>query len=277
MQDRNFQMSRRPQALLAPQADKIPAPFYNVRESEDSHQRLLHDMQRLRGRVALSEGAIRPYELTPDGRHEAAIDKDSWHLLTLDERGRVGGCVRLRMHSPWTRFEDLGVSRSALARCSEWGLKLRTCVEAQLAQARRQRVPFVEIGGWVLTEQMRHSMEALRIALGAFAIGHLFGGAHGITTATTRNHSSSILGRIGGKGLMFGDMPLPGYYEPQYQCEMKILSFQAEEYDNRYDSKIARLADQLAMAPVYKAASKPAEWMVAANVHSGVLARAAAV
>jgi hypothetical protein len=120
-------------------------------------------------------------------------------------------------------------------------------------------------------------MEAMRIALGAFAFGQLFGGALGITTATVRNHSSSILSRIGGKGLTFGDATLPGYYEPQYGCDMEILSFEAEDYDTRYRSKVADLTDQLAMAPVYTATAKPAEWMVAANVHSGVLARAAAV
>src|SRR3954452_21772387 len=87
------------QVLLAPHSAKaIPSTFQDIQEQPALYDQLLGDMQRLRGRVYLGDEAIRPQDLTADGRHYTPIDELSWHLLTLDNHGQIAGCARLYAH-----------------------------------------------------------------------------------------------------------------------------------------------------------------------------------
>lgn len=244
------QRSMRHQVLVAPPMACIPSAFERVRVSSPSRESLLAGMQRLRGDVYLRDGAIRPDELTSDGRHYSSTDDVSWHLLTV-EGSRVVACVRFLVHSNDVPFHQLTLSRAALARSPEWGPRLLACVEREMRRARTLNIPFVEIGGWALADHVRHSTEAARIALGAFAFGQLFGGAVGISTATMRNHSAVILSRMGGQALRHQGMELPVYYDPQYECDMAILRFDAYSCAPKYHSMVGQLTDSLAYAPVY--------------------------
>jgi hypothetical protein len=51
---------------------------------------------------------------------------------------------------------------------------------------------FVEADGWALDESVRHTMEAFRIAVAAFAWSNLIGRAVGIATATSPTASGSL-------------------------------------------------------------------------------------
>src|SRR5438128_9993907 len=84
--------------LLAPRHADVPPAFLNLQFDRPRHERLLAGIQRLRGGVYLRDGAIERRELSDDGRHCLGIDKDSWHLLTLDRSGAVCACVRYRAH-----------------------------------------------------------------------------------------------------------------------------------------------------------------------------------
>jgi hypothetical protein len=95
-----------------------------------------------------------------DGRHFLDIDEGSWHLLVLDHKDRVSGCMRYREYSHEVSFQDLSVSGSPLAECENWGQKLRTAVESEIALSRTLRLPFLEIGRWALHEQIRGTSEA---------------------------------------------------------------------------------------------------------------------
>src|SRR5205085_2211303 len=78
--------------LLAP-GTTIPTALENVSTDSDRHARLLRQVQRLRGRVYLNDGALRPEQLTRDGRHETPEDPKSWHLLAMDDDYQVSGCI----------------------------------------------------------------------------------------------------------------------------------------------------------------------------------------
>src|SRR5262245_8399172 len=78
---------------------------------------LLAQMQRLRGRIYLNDDAINRSDLTSDGRHALPIDERSWHILTMDEQGKISGCLRFLEESKATRFEDLWISHAALVHC----------------------------------------------------------------------------------------------------------------------------------------------------------------
>jgi hypothetical protein len=236
-------------ALLAPSRSQVPEDFSHVEVSRSRHERLLSEMQVLRGKIYLADGAIRAEQLSQDGRHRMAVDDQSWHLLGLDERGRVCGCMRYLSHEDATTFDDLTVRHAALACSDQWAGRLRAAVENELAVARRRGVPYIEVGGWAIAPERRRTADALRFALAGFGIGRLMGGSVGITTATTRHCSSTILRRIGGRSLEYGG-ELPSYYDAQYGCEMEILRFDSCSADSRFEAMIEQLQFALLDVPV---------------------------
>src|SRR5688572_11819080 len=160
--------------LLAPPIESLTETFQSVQVDSLQHGWFLSEVQRLRGRVYLQDGAVETHQLTADGRLVHPKDKKSWQLLVTDSTGGVSGCLR---YSPadHASFHHLDVARSALACSDKWGMRLREAVEAWRADAQRRAVPYGELGGWALTEQLRGSREALRMALVFYALGRTLG------------------------------------------------------------------------------------------------------
>lgn len=226
--------SRRQFAFLAPNDSNVSS-FQDVSVNPHRHDTLLAEAQRLRGKTYLDLGALDSSQLTADGRHIHAADDRSWHLVTLDDDGRVLACLRYLAHPSDVSFSKLTLSHSALAKSDVWGPKLRAAVEAELSCARRRRCSYVEIGGWAITEKLRCTTEALRMIVTAYALAHLSGGALGITNATLQSCSASILRRIGGQRLTAGGVELPSYFETDYQSvEAEILRFDSLAPNPRY-------------------------------------------
>jgi hypothetical protein len=220
-------------------------------------------MQELRGSVYLRDGAIESSQLAA-GRHRLDTDEMSWHLLVVDQNHRVRGCLRYRFHWRTPGFSQLALSKASLARCPRWGKTLEVAVESELAISRHLDLPFVELGGWALHEEIRQTTEALRMTLTTYALMQGLGGAVCITTATHRNGSSSILRRIGGRRLEHQRSELPAYHDPHYKCEMEVLRFYSWAPNPRYRILIdeikaelrtvqvvtSRAIERAAMAPV---------------------------
>jgi hypothetical protein len=236
--------------LLAPRASWVPAGFQNIVIDRQRYESILADMQKMRGRIYLEDGAIEPEQLASDGRHCSPTDAESWHLLTLDGGGNVSGCVRYRQHRNTVSFQDLALRNCALADSPEWEEKLRSAVEAELAAARLQAISYVEVGGWALAKERRCTGEALRTALATYGLAQILGGCVGVATATVRNSSSSILRRIGGRALEIGGEKLPAYYDPQYKCQMEIVRFSSSSPNPRYWRWIDQIAATLLNVPV---------------------------
>lgn len=238
--------------ILAPRHSEVPASFQEVVADQDRYSELLAAMQRLRGRVYLEDGALRQSDLTLDGRHFLSSDEQSWHLLLLGAHDRVLGCMRYLKHRPTLPFARLGVAKSALASCSQWGEKFRGAVVNQLARARQEGVGFSEIGGWALDPMARGSSAALALVLGVYGLAQLLGPAYGISTATTRNGSARILQRMGGMSLTLGNEELPSYFDPHYNCEMQILRFDSRLPAARYREGVAQLRHHLQLSSVLR-------------------------
>jgi hypothetical protein len=219
--------------LLAP-ASIAPGPFNDMVVDSSRHGSRLAEAQKLRGRIALDEGAVDPMQLAADGRHVQAADRHSWHLLTLDANGRVVACLRYLPHQSDASFNDLAISRSTLAQSKTWGRKLRTAVETDLGSARRRGCSYVELGGWVISEALRCTTEALRMIATAYAFAQLWGGALGISLASTRRCSSAILKRLGGQRLQASGIEFPPFYDAQYRCHMEVLRFDSRNPNRRY-------------------------------------------
>ena len=217
-------------------------------------------MQQFRGSVYLQDGAIGRSQLSRDGRHRVAIDPHSWHLLALDGTGNICGCVRYYSHESGTRFQELWVRHSALATSKTWGGAFRRAVEAELQQARRRNVSYVEVGGWAISSERRCTTEAARTALATYSLARVLGGCIGITTATVRHSSSSLLRRIGGSSLRTDAGELPPYYDPQYTCEMEVLRFDSESPAAKYYSLVDRLRSDILNVPVVCRSNPRSPW-----------------
>src|SRR5258708_4816824 len=154
------------QLLLNPPADTpLPTAFPNVADDPIRHAGLVADLQRLRGRTYLRDGAVEPRELTRDGLHLTPEDEDSWHLVMLDRLGRVSACVWFKAHTPTVGVDQLRVRHCPLANHSDWRGLLWSAVEHELACARREGLGFAELGGGAVPASSRGTSEALVLAL----------------------------------------------------------------------------------------------------------------
>ena len=241
--------------ILAPRHMEVPVSFHDVVADQDRYSDLLSAMQRLRGRVYLDDGALRRSDLTFDGRHHLSSDEQSWHLLLLGAQDRVLGCMRYLKHRPSLSFSRLGIAKSPLAFCNQWGEKFRSAVVNQLSRAREEGLGFSEIGGWALDPEVRGSTAALSLVLGIYGLAQLLGPAYGLSTATTRNGSARILQRMGGMGLTLGNEELPSYFDPHYNCEMQILRFDSRMPAERYREGVAQLRQHLQASSVLRGAT----------------------
>jgi len=231
--------------LLAPGHASVPRTFGQLEVDEVRHGELLRDIQRLRGRIYVQEGAIERHQLTVDGRHQTPEDERSWHLVMLDKVGRVAACVWYLAHTSDVPAARLRVRQCPLARQPMWRETLWGAVESELAQARREGLGYAEVGGWAVTESSRFTSEGLVLALAGYSLGRLLGGTLGLTTATVRHSSSTILRRLGGSDLRLGDRTIPAYYDPHYDCEMELLRFDSRHPSPRYASLVDMLKEKL--------------------------------
>lgn len=253
--------------LLAPDCARIPETFQDVVLDNGRHETLLSEMQKLRGRLYLKDGAVEPWELSPDGRHQTPADRESWHLLALDVEGSVCGCARYREHLPGEPISKLSVAASPLATSDKWEKLLFQSIAAEMELAGKLDFAFVEVGGWALTEEFRGTKEALKIALSAYSLARMLGGCIGITTATVRHSSAAILRRIGGRHLEAQGIELPSYYDPRYNCEMVLLRFNSSAPNPHYITFIEELGMRLPFSSVISAGedTRDSKWRHAVN------------
>jgi len=236
--------------LLAPSHIERPGTLSKAVSDSGAHARLLAEAQRLRGRLYLADGAIKPWQLTPDARHLQPADRSSFHLLSLDSGGHVAACTRYMQHSPSVKFSDLDLSRTPLATDSTSGPLLRNAVEGEMARARELNYGFVEMGGWAITEALRCSTEAVRMVVTIYALGRLMGGALGVSTATTRHGSSSILKRLGASSMVDGNDSAGTYFDSNFECEMELLRFNSDRPNAKYEEAIQRCQNILAQTTI---------------------------
>jgi hypothetical protein len=243
-------LRRRSFVLLAPVDEPLTRFGGAFTFSRNLHSHLLSEMQRLRGRVYLADGALAVRDLDPWERHVQDADSKSWHLLTLDSTGCVIGCTRLRRYSSPVAWGQLAVRQAPIAQSDEWGSRFRASIDAELAAAQWAGFSYVEVGGWALEKEIRGTFMALKTVLATYAWSQLLGGALGITMATERNQSAAILRRLGGRPLAWDGVELPPYYDDRYRCQMEVLRFDSREANPKYSVMLEEIREQLANVPV---------------------------
>lgn len=210
-------------------------------------------MQRFRGEIYLQDGAVRPENLTTDGRHYLPVDEESWHVLTLNEERKICACLRLHQERTTRQFEQLPVSHSALGNCPTWGGRLRQAVESEIATASAAQIRFGDVGGWAIAPERRRTLEPLRTILAAYGLAQHLGGFLGIATATCKHGSATILRKLGLSPLQANGEDMPVYYDPHYSSEMEVLRFDSRRPNPKYWDWIGELRLLLSSAPVVMA------------------------
>jgi hypothetical protein len=236
--------------LLAPPKASAHGFFQNVDVDPQLHEAYVGEMQSVRGGIYLQDGAIARKHLSTGGRHQTPEDENSWHLLMLNREQRVTACVWYLEHENTTSIEKLRARNCQLATHDRSREQFHTAVNAELGRARREGLRYAEVGGWAVSPESRCTSEGLVLALAAYSLGRISGGALGLTTATVRHASSTILRRIGGSHLVADSTPLQAYFDPHYGCDMELLRFDSGRPNARYASLIAELTQRMATVPV---------------------------
>ncbi|MCC7009099.1 MAG: hypothetical protein IT184_09805 [Acidobacteria bacterium] len=249
--------------LVAPPRQAVPPAFRDVTSDSQRWRALITEIQRLRARVYIDDGAVRPDELAAGGLHQTPEDERSWHLLMMNRDEQISSCVWYLEHENAESMDELRVKSCPLAGDPAWQTVLRQAVTLELYRARWERLRYAEIGGWAVSKESRCTAEGLMLALGAYSLGRFFGGALGLTTATVRHGSSTILRRLGGSRLQMGAVTVPRYFDPKYDCEMELLRFDSRTVNPKYDRIIDALRAQLAEVPVVSPSPAWAETSVA--------------
>jgi hypothetical protein len=262
--ERNIASIEKRLVLVAPPHVSVSGSFTQVTIDPVRHRQLIEDMQRLRGSVYLQDGAVQREQLTDDGLHRTAEDERSWHLLMLNGQQRVSSCAWYMEHDDAARFEHLRVRNCALAHVDGWRERLPRVIEAELDRARQAGLRYAEVGGWAVAKGSRCTSEGLLLALAAYSLGRRLGGVLGLTTATVRHSSSTILRRLGGSLLEAGGALVPPYYDPNYKCEMELLRFDSRRPSPKYDGLIDMLGRRLGHVSVVAAGAATAEPQIAA-------------
>jgi hypothetical protein len=236
--------------LLAPPQAVVPSIFENVAIDCSRHRRLLRELQRLRGSIYLRDGAVDSKQLSPDGLHQTPEDDRSWHLVMFNRHRRISACAWYLQHDEAVQADDLRVRTCPLAGADGWRSGFRKAVELEIANARRSGLHLTEVGGWAVAKESRRTSEGLVLALAGFSLGRICGGTLGITTATVRHCSSTILRRLGGSPLEVDGTAVPAYYDPKYKCMMELLRFDSRRPNAKYVGLVERLREMLPHVPV---------------------------
>jgi len=197
--------------LVAPPHGTIPSVFKKLTVDSARHRGLIDEMQAVRGEIYLNGGYLTPSHLSASGLHQIPEDDRSWHLLMTNARGHVSSCAWYLEHANTTSIQHLRVQHCPLAQRAEWRDTLYAAVESEIARARGNSLRYAEVGGWAVSKERRCSLEGLLLALAAYGLCRVLGGALGITTANATNASSSILRRLGGTRLEVDGTTLPAY------------------------------------------------------------------
>lgn len=249
--DRNIAAASDRIVFVAPSEAAVSDTFHRVEVDGDRHRQYVRDVQRMRGSIYMKDGALQSYQLTPDGLHQTPEDETSWHMLLLDRHQRVAACALYLEHDyNDVTFDDLRARHCPLNNEPEWAPAVERAIESELERARREQLHYVELGGWAVSEESRGTAGPLALALAVYGFSRRAGGALGITTATFRHCSATILKRLGGARFEVDGVTLPPYYDPRYRCMMEMLRFDSRQPNPKYLHLIDQVRDTLARITV---------------------------
>jgi hypothetical protein len=172
-------------------------------------------------------------------------------MLLLDKQQRVTACALYLEHDHNdVTFDQLRARQCPLNDEPEWRPTVEKAIETELDRARSEQLHYVELGGWAVSEESRGTAGPLALALAVYGFSRRAGGALGITTATFRHCSATILKRLGGARFEVDGVTLPPYFDPRYRCMMEMLRFDSRRPNPKYLNLIDQVRDTLSRITV---------------------------
>ena len=101
-----------------------------------------------------------------------------------------------------------------------------------------------------MSKDRRCTSEGLVLALAAYGLCRMLGGAIGITTANVTHSSSSILRRLGGSHLEFDGTRMPTYFDSNYNTNIELLRFDSRRPNPKYAGLVDMLPTKLSTVSV---------------------------
>jgi hypothetical protein len=238
--------------LLAPPhaTESLGDQFSNVTYDTQYRERLLQQMQSLRGSIYVEEGNLQAHQLS-DGRHQTKEDNRSWHLLWTDSAGTVSSCAWYLLHDAAISLRDLRVRECPLVKTAEWRDPVRMALKSEIERAKQEGLRYAELGGWAVAKARRCTSDGLLLALAAYGLAGFLGDALGITTANVKHSSSSILRRLGGSLLEFGGTTIPAYFDRHYNATIELVRFDSRQPSPKYAGLINAIRARLEDVPVF--------------------------
>jgi hypothetical protein len=235
--------------ILAPVKASCPHLLLSRIHDGEKHARLFDEMQKVRARVMLREGAISGAAIDPEGRYTMPGDDQSWHIVKMRDDGAICGCARILVHPRDVRFEDLRVATCRGG--AHWDPCLRDAVERELLWARYFNLLPIEPGGWALDDNARGTGGGIGLAVAAFAWARLLGECFGFLTATVKHCSATMLRRLGGTPLRTAaGTPVPEYWDERWGTGIEVLRFDTNSLDQRFHRMLDQACNELMRSPV---------------------------
>jgi hypothetical protein len=211
--------------VVAPK-DCVPAGgFANACPDGLFRETILDEIQCLRGRVYLEDGAIAARCLDAQGRFRSELDERSWHLALLNEHMQVAGCIRLTQYQRLRSCRDLKVHELIERMPGPDAAAYRHALQSYVDQTVQEGQAFYEIGGWAVAAQHRNSTKGIILACACWSLAQLLAPGRGVASATLRNQSAPLLRRLGAFSLHHRLKKLTKFFDPVYDCDMELLAF----------------------------------------------------
>jgi len=201
----------------------------SLEQNGEDYIRYLGDLQRLRARIYLADGAIQHSSVDSEGRHNSTHDADSWHILAVDAAEDVVGCIRV---SPvdirsWKKRPRLRQIDEALARMPQekhlaYRLEINKFLCTLALESPMKNRYVLVTGGWAIAEDWRSSALGLQLALAPYALGRLIDYCGGLFVASERNNSHRILSKLGNIAL-HPRQEKSMFFDSNYGCRVGFL------------------------------------------------------
>jgi hypothetical protein len=209
--------------------------------SPAEHRAAISEVQRFRGRVYVADGAIPANALDEEGRHFQQFDFENYHVCVRNSEGKIGGCIRIRLHEPTVEVRALRLHEVIERLPSDVAELCSGALTSLFRFSRREGVRIGEVGGWAIDEALRRCRVSMLLPIASWSLYQTIGNAIVFASATTRHQSSACLRRVGGFTLLHGGHELPPFRDDYHGCEMELLGFDSRRPHPKYEKLVAEL------------------------------------
>jgi hypothetical protein len=244
--------------LVAPRDQRLPAVFSRIRPSADQYESMIEQIQQIRGAVCLEDGTIPASAPDARGRHYAPIDETSWHLIVLNQREKLVGCLRVTVYRSGIRLADLKL-HEVITRMEigDQG-RYEPAIDAYLADAKSTGLQFAEAGGWAVAKEFRNSSVGSVLCLATVALGQVLGNTLNIASANGGNGAAKMIRRLAGaEHLSRYGVSLTEFFETHDGVPIEILIWDSRQPPQQYARDVREINLALRNAPVLVSSWEP--------------------